>query len=309
MDTYDVIVIGSGAAGFTAGIYAVRYNLKTLLIGKETGGQMAEAYEVDNYPGLLNIKGLELGNKFREHAEKLGVKIELFSEVKEIRKDGKKFRIKTDGGKEFSSKSVIFATGSKKRKLGIPREEELAGRGVSYCATCDGPFFKDKTIAVIGGGNAAVKSAVMLAEHAKRVYLIYRKGYEKMKAMPYWKEIAKKSKKIEMIFDSVPHELAGREKLEGIRIRNSSGKETIIEVEGMFVEIGSLPETSIAKNLGVKLDDKGLVVVRPDMSTNVKGFFAAGDMTTGSNHFEQIITSAAEGAIAANSAYNYLRGE
>ncbi len=309
LEGYDVIIIGSGAAGFAAGIYSVRYNLKTLLIGRETGGQMAEAYEVDNYPGVFNIKGMELAKRFREHAERLGVEIILFEEVTGIKKGENKFLVKTGNGKEFSGRAVILATGSRKRKLGLPGEKELAGKGISYCATCDGPFFRDKTVAVIGGGNAAVKSAIMLSEHAKKVYIVYRKDYERMRAMPYWKELARKNGKIEMIFDSVPSELLGKEKLEGIKIKDRSGKETELKADGMFVEIGSVPEAGLAGKLGAELTEEGLVVVSPGMSTNVKGLFAAGDLTTGSGHFEQIITSASEGAIAANSAYNYLRGE
>lgn len=270
---------------------------------------MAEAYEVDNYPGVFKIRGMELGKRFREHAEKLGVEMELFSEVKDIEKKGKGFLVKTGNGKEFSSMAVILATGSRKRKLGLPREKELAGKGVSYCATCDGPFFRDKEVAVIGGGNSAVKSAIVLSEHAKKVYLVYRKDYERMRAMPYWKEMAKRNGKIEMIFYSVPSKLLGKDKLEGIMIKDKSGKESELKADGMFVEIGSVPETELAEKIGAEKEEKGLIKVDTGMSTNVKGFFAAGDLTTGSDHFEQIITSAAEGAIAANSAYNYLRGE
>lgn len=152
MAVHDLVIIGAGPAGFSAGIYAARYKLDVLLIGREPGGQTVEAYEIDNYPGLMNIKGVELAEKFKRHAERVGAKMELFSEVAGISKKGSEFVLKTDSGKEISSRAVILAAGSRKRKLGIPGEEKFCGRGVSYCATCDAPFYKGKTVAVVGGG-------------------------------------------------------------------------------------------------------------------------------------------------------------
>lgn len=301
---YDVIIIGAGSAGYAAGIYATRFGLRTLLIGKEPGGQTNEAYEVDNYPGFLNISGIDLMTKFKEHAEKLGAEL-VVSEAIDVGKKGENFVVKTKD-KEHEGKAVILATGSKKRKLGLPKEEEMTGKGVAYCATCDAMFFNDKIVGVTGGGNSAVKSALLLAEYAKKVYIIYRKAKEDMRAMPYWVKKAEENDKIEMIFRSVPKEIKGKEKLESV-VFEKDGKDLEIKMDGLFVEIGTDPENSLAKKLGVSLDEQGKIKVEKDMSTNVEGVFAAGDITNGSNGMEQIVTSCAEGSIAAESAYNYVK--
>ncbi len=301
---YDVIIIGVGSAGYAAGIYATRFGLRTLLIGKEPGGQTNEAYEVDNYPGFLNISGIDLMTKFKEHAEKLGAEL-VVSEAIDVGKKGENFVVKTKD-KEHEGKAVILATGSKKRKLGLPKEEEMTGKGVAYCATCDAMFFNDKIVGVAGGGNSAVKSALLLAEYAKKVYIIYRKAKEDMRAMPYWVKKAEENDKIEMIFRSVPKEIKGKEKLESV-VFEQEGKDLEIKMDGLFVEIGTDPENSLAKKLGVSLDEQGKIKVEKDMSTNVEGVFAAGDITNGSNGMEQIVTSCAEGSIAAESAYNYVK--
>ena len=301
---YDVIIIGAGSAGYAAGIYATRFGLRTLLIGKEPGGQTNEAYEVDNYPGFLNISGIDLMTKFKEHAEKLGAEL-VVSEAIDVGKKGENFVVKTKD-KEHEGKAVILATGSKKRKLGLPKEEEMTGKGVAYCATCDAMFFNDKIVGVTGGGNSAVKSALLLAEYAKKVYLVYRREKKDMRAMPYWVKKAEENDKIEMIFRSVPKEIKGKEKLESV-VFEKDGKDLEIKMDGLFVEIGTDPENSLAKKLGVSLDEQGKIKVEKDMSTNVEGVFAAGDITNGSNGMEQIVTSCAEGSIAAESAYNYVK--
>ncbi len=306
MENYDVIIIGAGPAGFCAGIYSVRYNLKTLLIGKELGGQISEAWEVDNYPGLPGIKGMDMAKKFKEHAEKLGVGIKLFTEVSGVEKKGDGFLVKTGSDERFTGNAVIFATGSRKRKMGIPGEKKLAGKGVSYCATCDAAFFRDKTVAVIGGGNSAVRAAILLAEQSKKVYLIYRRTFDKMKAVPYWKEKARENPKIEMIFESAPTEILGEDRVESINIKGKE-KQYKMEVDGVFIEIGSEPASSLAKELGAEVEGNGMVKTGRDMSTTIPGIFAAGDITGESNRFEQIVTAAAEGAIAAESAYNYVK--
>lgn len=309
MALYDVVIIGLGPAGCTAGIYATRFGLKTLVIGKEPGGQANEAYEVDNYPGLLGLKGIDIMNKFREQTKTLGAEV-LYTEVVGIEKKGSGkdsgFVVKTESG-EYEGKAVILATGSKKRRLDIPGENELRGRGISYCATCDAPLFRDKTVVVIGGGSAAVMAALMLAEHAKKVYLAYRKEKKEMRAMPAWLKKAEQNRKIEMLFCAIPKRIAGRESVEAV-VFERGGKELKLKVDGAFVEIGSDPQSELAKKLGVSLDSKsGKIKADGGMSTNVKGVFAAGDVTNGSADFEQIIVAASEGAIAARSAYNYVR--
>jgi thioredoxin reductase (NADPH) len=278
MEEYDLIIVGSGPAGYTTGIYATRFNMKTILIGKESGGQVSESYRIENYPGFSMINGMDLATKFKEHAESLGVETMDFLEVAEIEKTENGFNVKTEDDIGYFGRTLIFATGAKKRKLGLLNEDKFRGRGVSYCATCDGVFFKDKTVSVIGGGDSAVASALLLSEYAKKVYLIYRKEKKKMRAMPVWIERAENNKKIEMILESVPKELKGEEKLE-----------------------------SVIKKLGVSVDAKEYIKVNEDMSTNVPKVFAAGDVTTGSNMLAQIVTACAEGAIAAESAYKYLK--
>jgi len=306
MEPYDVIVIGAGPAGYTAGIYATRFGMKTLLMGKEPGGQTSEAYEIDNYPGFLSVGGIELMDKFKDHAELLGVETVLFAEAREISKQGKYFTVKTDQGKTYRSKSIILAMGSRKRKLGLPGEDKFKGKGVSYCATCDAAFFKGKTVGVIGGGDSAVKSALLLAEHAKRVYMVYRKERKDMRAMPHWIKKAEGNKRIEMVFRSKPKEITGKDKVESV-IFEQDGEELRLEMDGLFVEIGVEPAIEVARALEVKLEKKGRIKVRQDMSTSVKGVFAAGDITSGSNYFDQIVTACSEGSIAAESAYNYVK--
>jgi len=305
MDSFDVVIIGLGPAGCTAGIYATRFGLKTLVIGKEPGGQANEAYEVDNYPGMLRAKGIEIMNKFREQTEELGAKI-LYTEVVDIKKGRDVFIVKTESG-EYGGKSVIIATGAKKRRLDIQGENELRGRGISYCATCDAPFYRNKTVVVIGGGSAAVMSALMLTEYAKKIYLAYRKEKCDMRAMPAWVKTAEKNRKIEMLFSLAPKRIEGKEFVEAM-VFDKAGKEFRLKVEGVFVEIGSIPQTELAHRLGVTLDgNSGKIKVGYEMATNVKGVFAAGDVTNGSADFEQIIIAASEGANAARSAYKYVR--
>ncbi len=306
METYDVIIIGAGPAGYTAGIYATRFGLRALIIGKEPGGLANEAYEIDNYPGFAPISGIELMTKFKEQAEALGAGLVPFADADEIERKREGFVVKTADGKTYGGKAVILAMGSKKRKLEIPGEETFRGKGVAYCATCDAAFYKDKTVAVVGGGNSAVRAALLLTEHAKKVYLVYRKAKENMRAMPSVVKKAENNKKIEMIFRAAPKEILGSDKLETV-VFEQNGKGLHLKVDGLFVEIGRIPETGIAKKLGVALDEKGNINVRKDMSTSVEGVFAAGDITNGSNGMEQIVTACAEGAIASETAYNYIK--
>ncbi|MEM5871990.1 MAG: FAD-dependent oxidoreductase [Candidatus Aenigmatarchaeota archaeon] len=304
MKKYDLIIVGLGPAGCTAGIYATRYALKTLIVGSIPGGQANEAYQIDNYPGLLNISGIELMKKLMDHVKTLGADI-VFNEVVEIKKKENTFVVKTYS-ESYESKSVILATGSKKRNLNIPGEEEFRGRGVSYCATCDAAFFKNKIVCVIGGGNAAIMSAMMLAEHAKKVYIAYRKEKKDMRAMPSWIEKAEKNEKIEMIFSAIPKRIEGKEKVEAI-VFDKNSEEFKLTVDGVFIEIGSEPQNSLAKQLGIELTKEGKIKVDEEMKTNIEGVFAAGDVTNASANFEQIIVACAEGAIAARSAYQYLK--
>ena len=304
MDSYEVIIIGLGPAGCTAGIYATRFGLKTLVIGKEPGGQANEAYEVDNYPGMLRVKGMEIMNKFREQTKALGAEV-IYNDVVDVKKKNDGFIVKTESG-EYEAKSVIIATGAKKRRLDVPGENELRGRGISYCATCDAPFYKNKNVVVVGGGSSAVMSALMLTEHAKKIYLAYRKCRNDMRAMPAWVASAETNPKIEMVFNAVPKKIEGSNLVEAM-VFEKEGKALRLKVEGVFVEVGSIPQTELAQKLGVALEKNGKIKVGSGMATNVKGVFAAGDVTSGSADFEQIIIAASEGANAARSAYKYVR--
>ncbi|MFH1237726.1 MAG: FAD-dependent oxidoreductase [Candidatus Aenigmatarchaeota archaeon] len=304
MDSYEVIIIGLGPAGCTAGIYATRFGLKTLVIGKEPGGQANEAYEVDNYPGMLRVKGMDIMNKFREQTKELGAEI-IYTDVVDINKKGDGFIVKTESD-EYGTKSVIIATGAKKRRLDIPGENELRGRGISYCGTCDAPFYKGKTVVVVGGGSSAVMTALMLTEHAKKIYIAYRKCKKDMRAMPAWVTSAEANPKIEMVFNAVPKRIEGSNLVEAM-VFDKEGKTLRLKVEGVFVEIGSIPQTELAQKLGAVLEKSGKIKVGHDMTTSVRGVFAAGDVTGGSADFEQIIIAASEGANAARSAYKYVR--
>ncbi len=303
MEDYDVMILGAGAAGYAAAIYATRYNLSTLLIGKEPGGVASEAAEVENYPGYKSISGAELMEKMKEQAEKLGAKTKLFSEIIGIKKDDGKFTVKVDSGEEYSGKAVIVALGSKRRKLGIPGEKEFAGKGVAYCATCDAAFFKDKTVAVIGGSNSAAKAALVLAEGSKKVIIIYRRS--KVRAEPVLVDRMEAKKNIEFIYDAVPVEIKGDNVVRSVLIERQDEKKEV-PVDGVFVEIGSDPEANITGMLGLEKDESGYVKVNEDMSTNVLGVFAAGDLTTGSDKFRQLTTSVSEGSLAADSVYRYI---
>ena len=299
---YDLIILGAGPAGLCAAVYSLRYNIKTLVIGKEQG-TIAEAEKVENYMGFPSISGFGLAQKFTEHAETLGAEINR-EEIKEIKKDGKKFLVKTNKN-EYKSKSIIYALGGIKRKLNLPEEKELKGRGISYCATCDAAFFKNKKVIVAGGGNAAIASALHLSKFADEVYIVYRR--DKMRAFPFFIKKAKSDPKIKVIYNSVISKINGDKRVESVVLKNTKdGKEEEIEIDGVFVEFGYEPNSDLAEGIGVEITKEGRIKVNEDMSTNVDGFFAAGDVTTGSNKFNQLVTAAAEGAISSRSAYNFV---
>jgi len=297
MAVYDLIIIGAGPAGLSAAIYAARYKINFLLIGELVGGLATEAHKVSNYPGVKDVPGIELMNLFRTQAEALGVKIEEAA-VQKIEKKKESFVIKTASA-SHEAKAVVLALGLQHRKLNIPGEEGFLGRGVSYCATCDGAFYKNKAVAVVGGGNSAVSSAVMLAKITKKVYLIYRK--EKLKAEPAWVEELLRFKNAEIIYNANVSKVSGKQFVEKIAL--DTGKE--LAVDGLFIEAGVIPSTLLAKNLGVKTDENGFIEVDKELNTNVSGVFAAGDITNGSS-FKQIAVATGQGAIAAYSCYKFL---
>ncbi len=297
---YDVAIIGGGPAGVTAGVYSVRYNLKTILISPLIGGWIGKTPYIENWPGEPEaVSGHELAERFHKQLVNIGTKI-LESEVVDISKEKAGFVIKTSCGQTIKARAVILAMGSKKRKLGVPGEDEFLGRGVSYCVTCDGPLFKKKRVIVAGSGDSAIISAIMLAEYAEKVHITV-KGPE-LAGKPYRIEQIKSNPNIKIHYNTMVQSIFGSKCMEGVALNN--GKQ--IKAEGLFVEIGLIPLTDLAVKLGVKLES-GLIAVKSDMSTNIQGVFAAGDITNGCNRLNQIITAAAEGAIAANSIYNFLR--
>jgi len=321
---YDLIIIGSGPAGLTASIYASRYKLSNLVIGKIVGGTITLAHKVENFPGFSSIAGFELGQKMVEQAKGLGAEmvgeevarlershqssvISRQTENKNVLK-AESWLLKTETNKEFEARTVIVTTGTERRKLGVPGEKEYLGKGVSYCTNCDAPFFKDKVVALIGGSNAAVGGAVHVAEFAQKVYIIYRK--DELRAEPAWVEEALRNPKIEVIFNTNVTKILGvRERVGGVELDKEYKGNKVLPVDGVFVEIGGVPASSFLRPLRVELDENDFVKVNEKMETNVSGLLAAGDVTTHSLIMSQAIVSCADGAIAAGSAYRYLKGQ
>lgn len=299
---YDVCIIGGGPAGLTAAIYTGRYGLRTILISKDIGGTANLAGKLENYPGFVG-SGVELMKIFYKQAENSGAEI-LNLEVVDLDKDEIGFAIKLKNNKILHSKILIIALGTEKRKLNIEGEEKFIGKGVSYCAECDAPFFKNKITAVIGGRNSASKAALLLSKIAKKVYIIYRQN--ELKCEEAEKNKIGKEKKIELVLNSFPLEVKGKEKVESL-IVDIKGKKKEIELDGVFVEIGAIPVSSITKQLGIKTDREGYIEVDTDMKTNVPGIFAAGD--TIKSKLKQVVISASQGALAAYSAREYLCGK
>lgn len=284
----------------SAAIYAARYKLKTLVISKEIGGMIVDAHIVENYPGYTKISGMDLMKKFREHVKYFNVEIKE-EEVENIEKG---FKVYTDKG-TYQGKTILLGIGLKRRKLNVKGEEKFIGKGVSYCATCDAPFFKDKTVGVIGGNDAAAMAALLASEYAKKVYIIYRK--EKIRAEPYWVDLINKNKKITIINNTNVKEVSGTKFLEKIKLDKPYKNKDELKLDGLFIEIGSVPTKALTQDLKIKTDDKGYIIVNAKQETNVKGVYAAGDITTGSNYFRQVLAAGAEGAIAANSVYVFCK--
>ncbi len=297
---YDLVVIGLGVAGMTAALYAKRYGLNVLVIGELVGGMGALADRVDNWPGEPSIEGVKLMEKMFNHLKSLDVNIEK-DRVEEIEKKDGVFRVKTSLGKDFETKTLILAMGSEKRKLNAKNEEKFMNKGVSYCFHCDAYFFKNKTVAVLGGGNSAVSAALALSDIANHVYVIYRRDkFEK--AAPSLVDKMNKTKNIEKILNKTILEFRGDEILKEVVLSDN----TVLEVDGVFVEIGIIPNTELAKKLEIKIENN-LIKVDGNQKTSLEGVAAAGDLTTQFPFFRQFITASAQGAIAAHSVFNYLK--
>jgi thioredoxin reductase (NADPH) len=302
---YDLIIVGAGVAGLTASIYASRYKINHLLFGLLPGGQGMLANEVENYPGYLSITGPQLMEKILDQAKSYGVLIKQ-EEVISLEKIAGGFRVVSQKGK-YPAKTLILATGASHRHLNVPGEERLSGRGVSYCVTCDIPFFRNKTVVIVGGGDSAVTGALHAAAFAQKVYLIHRR--HEFRAEPAWLEKVKEEEKIKLVLSNQVKEIIGENKVEAVVLDQPYQGNRTLKVEGVFVEIGQTPASNLAASLGVELNAQGYIKVNPRMETNIAGVFAAGDVTAieGGIVFRQFITSAADGARAAASCYEFLR--
>ena len=299
---YDMLILGGGPAGYTAALYAARAGFDTLLIERMTaGGQMALTGEIENYPGFdEGVDGFTLGMKMQTAAEKFGAKTE-YDEVTEVDFSGKIKKVRTVGG-EFFGKTVVISTGANPRELGVNGESELVGRGVHYCAHCDGRFYKDKTVAVIGGGNSAVSDALYLSRLAKKVYLIHRR--DSLRAEKIFEEALKNADNIEILWNSRVKNFITDGRVTGLKlISTQSEKVSEIECDGVFVSIGRKPATDFLQGV-VALDKNGYIVADESTKTEIDGVYAVGDVRT--KPLRQIVTAAADGAVAVHFAEEYL---
>ncbi len=305
MRKYDLVIIGGGPAGLSAGLYAARARHSTLILEKEMiGGQMATTELIENYPGFSEgSSGIELADKMRTQAERFGAEIEL-SEASAVDFSGEDKVVKTADG-DLVGRAVIIATGRRPRLLGVPGESELRGRGVSYCATCDGPFFRDKRIAVVGGGNSAIEEALYLTRFASEVAVVHRR--DALRADRILQERAFANGKMRFVWDSVVTAIEGNGKVESLAIKNvKTGEQGSLPVDGVFIYVGSLPNTEIFEGQ-IELDERGYVIVDADLATSSPGVFAAGDVHVGP--VKQVATAVGDGALAAISAGRYLEKE
>lgn len=299
---YDVLIIGAGPAGITAGIFAIRRNLKTLILSDPSSvPQIDEASIVDDWPGTMGIKGPELMEKFREHAKKLGVEIKQ-EKVNQINRLKNGFEISNEKFK-YKTKTIIIATGSKHRKGIVKGEDRFAGKGVSYCATCDGPLFKGKRVLVLGGGDTAVTYAILLDQIGADTSLVHRR--DRLRATESWQRKIFKSG-VKIIWDTVCIEIKGDKFVKSAVLQNKkTGEKKEVQVDGIFVSFGTIPTSELAKDLGIKTDKSSYIIVDREQNTNVPGVFAAGDCCD--NPAKKIVTAAGDGGLAAESAYFYLQ--
>jgi len=304
MKEYEAVVIGGGPAGLTAGLYLSRYGLNTLLVERGLpGGQIVNAGRVENYPGFPNgISGMDLGQLMQEQAARFGLNFTT-AEVSGLKREGNLFKTVTDDG-DFLSGAVVIASGSNYRKMGLEEEERLTGRGVSYCATCDGFLFRDKVVAVVGGGDTAVSDALELSQHARHVYVIHRR--DQLRASQVVQKAAMTVAKIEFIWNSIVVQLEGTEKLSGVVIKDvKTGGTSKLEVAGVFVAIGLIPNSDPFRGI-IELDEAGNIPTDEVMRTSSPGRYAVGDIRR--NSARQVAAAVGDGAVAAKSAFSYLKG-
>jgi len=301
-DTYEVIIIGSGPAGLSAAIYASRAGLSPLLLtGRAIGGRAATTDRIENYPGFPEgIAGPELTRLMQEQAERFVAQV-VFDEVTAVDFSAHPFKVKTYG-KEYAAKALIVATGVSPRRLGVPGEEEFIGRGISFCATCDGPFYKDKSVVVVGGGNSAVEEALFLTRFASKVYIVHRR--DRLRADRILQARAESNERIKFVWNSVVTEILGDAKVIGVRLKDvKTGKESVLEADGVFVYIGSVPNTQLFAGQ-LELDEQGYIVTDERQRTSVRGVFAAGDVQE--RVLQQVATAVGSGAKAAMEAERFI---
>ena len=295
----ELLIVGSGCAGLAAAIYARRFEIDTLVIGDLPGGTITQTHLVENYPGFISLSGYELGEKLLAHAKNLGADIQN-GQVKHIEKVGDGFQAQV-GEKSILAKAVILATGTAHRKLEAPGEKEFQNKGASYCATCDAPFFKNKTVAIVGGSDSAVKESLIAAEHAAQVYIIYRGSAAR--AEPINIRRMEANEKIELITEVNIVEIYGEGVVKGVKLDDGQD----LKLDGVFIEIGRIPRSELASSLGVAVSENGEIIIDRNSRTNVPGVLAAGDVTD--TAWKQAITGAGEGAQAANSAFEFLNSK
>ena len=301
----DLIIIGAGPAGLSAAIYAERAMLDTVIIEKEpfSGGQIVSTERVDNYLGLNGIGGYDMAERFRLHAKELGAKMTNGSVESIIRDDEGKFTLTMSDGRELQTRTVIIATGARHRKLGVPGEDDYIGMGVSYCATCDGAFYRNRVAAVVGGGDVALEDAIYLARQCSRVYLIHRR--DELRGAKSLRQQVFETENITFIPDTEVISINGADTISQIQIRNKkTGDVSLLQTDGIFIAVGTEPATEFLKESGISLDGQGYVVADEDCHTNIPGIYAAGDVRTKS--LRQIITAAADGAVAVTEAEKWL---
>ena len=299
---YDMIIVGGGPGGYTAALYAARAGLDVLLIERlSAGGQMNLTGQIDNYPGFPEgVDGFQLSYNMQQQAERFGAKTR-YAEVLELQLEGEVKSIRTNEG-EYLAKSVVISTGANPRQLGVERENEMIGRGIGYCAHCDGGFYRGKTVAVVGGGNSAVAEALYLSRIAKKVILIHRR--DSLRATHIYQKPLQEAGNIRFVWDSEVTELLGEEVLSGVKVRNlKSGEEQILELQGLFVSIGRKPATDLVKDQ-LTLDEAGYIMAGENTKTNIPGVYAVGDVRT--KELRQIVTAVADGAMAAHVAEQEL---
>jgi len=308
---FDFIIIGAGGTGLAAAMYGARLGLKTLCLGHShtselpIGGVITTTNIVENYPGFIKLTGPELAEKIEKHAREYELVTIKEEKATEVKKNKSGFTVKTEKG-TYEGKTILFATGTKWRKLEVPGAEEFENKGVAYCAICDGALFKNKTVAVVGGSDSAAKDALLLTQYAKKVYIIYRG--EKIRPEPINQKRIEQNKKIEVITNTNITEIKGEKLVNKVILDKEYKKNKELELNGVFVAIGHIPLSELAKDIGVKVDKKGEIIINhKDSSTNIPGVFAAGDVAD--KPFKQLITGVAEGCTAAHSAYEYINEE